>query len=148
MRFNLPTLAEMRETRCAVNKSAIVPAVVAKEEKRKAKRQNDETFRAAIWLRDKATCRATGVPLAKSGTDPHRIGEVDHVLNRSTHPELIYEPKNGILISRYLNRLKKVACPETPEHFMFAIAGPDDRGELQTFTWRNKAGKVIKTRIG
>jgi hypothetical protein len=134
--------------RRATPKSAIVPRVVAQEEKKKAKVGKDKAFRDAIWALDQGVCRATGVPLSRSGMDPHRVGEVDHVLNRSTHPALIYEVSNGILISKYLNRLKKVACPQAPEFFMFSISGPADRRKPQKFTWRDKAGKIIKEAVG
>lgn len=142
------TLAERSADRYATPKGQIVPRVIAKDAQRKAKKANGETFRKAVWDRDKGICRATRVPLSKSGPDPHRVGEVDHVLNRSTHPDRIYDVSNGILISRYLNHLKKRACPRAPEFFMFSITGPEDRGETQTFTWRDLDGKIAKTRQG
>lgn len=145
-RLNLPVLGD--RGRCATPKSQITPHVIAKEEKRQKKKANADTFRKAVWARDKGICRATRVALSKSGSDPHRVGEVDHVLNRSTHPDRIYDVSNGILISRFLNHKKKQACPRAPEHFLFEITGPDDRGERQTFTWRDLDGKVAKTRIG
>lgn len=125
-----------------------LPPVLMKEERKRSKEKLHEEFRAAIWKRDKGICRATGVPLQKSGMDDNRIGEVDHVINRSTAPERIYDTTNGILIAKRLNRLKKTACPEAPEHHMFEIVGPDDRGKPQRFNWRDIAGKITKTRIG
>lgn len=144
--IDVPVLGSMG--RCAIPKRRIVPRVVAQEAKRQAKKANGKTFRDAVWARDKGLCRATRRPLTKSGSDPQRVGEVDHVLNRSTHPDRIYDVSNGILISRYLNHLKKEACPGAPEFFLFAITGPDDRGQEQTFTWRDLNGKVTRTRQG
>ncbi len=75
-----------------------------------------------------------------------------HAFPRSLAPELIYEVTNGVLISKFLNRLRKVACAEAPEHRMFdyeAVEPNDpDRGHKQRFTWRDKAGAVTKVRIG
>lgn len=142
------TLAERATQRYATPKSQLVPHVVAKDAQRKEKQANGKTFREAVWRRDKGICRATRVPLSKSGSDPHRVGEVDHVLNRSTHPDRVYDVSNGILISKYLNRLKKQACPRAPEHFLFAITGPDDRGEPQRFTWRDLDGHITNERVG
>ena len=144
--LDLPTLGQ--QGRCATPKHQIVPAVVAREEKRKAKKANGDTFRAAVWARDQGKCRATGVPLTKGGTDPHTVGEVDHSVPRSLAPERIYDVNNGVLISKFLNRLRKVACPEAPEHRMFDYTGPDDRSLPQKFVWRDRTGKVTKERIG
>ncbi len=128
-------------------KKGLPPALV-KEERKRSKEKQHEDFRAAIWARDKGICRATGVPLQKSGMDDNRIGEVDHVINRSTAPDRIYDVTNGILIAKRLNRLKKTACPEAPEHHMFEISGPDDRSKPQKFIWRGLDGRITKTRIG
>lgn len=140
------------QTRRAVAKSDIVPAVITRDEKRKAKQKNGDTLRAAVWKRDGGRCRATGVQLSRSGTDPHTVGEVDHSIPRSLAPELIYEPSNALLLSKYLNRLQKVACPEAPEYRMFAYvpvtAGDDDRSKPQRFTWRDTSGRITKERVG
>lgn len=125
-----------------------LPPVLEKEERKRSKEKLHEEFRLAVWKRDKGICRATGVPLQKSGMDDNRIGEVDHVINRSTAPERIYDVTNGILIAKRLNRLKKTACPEAPEHHMFEIVGPDDRSQPQKYLWRDVTGKVTKTRLG
>jgi hypothetical protein len=85
----------------------------------------------------------------KSGTiDGMKLGEVDHSIPRSLAPERIYDVSNGLLIEKDLNRLRKVACPEAPEHRMFNYTGPDDRGEPQTFLWRDKTGRITKTKVG
>jgi 5-methylcytosine-specific restriction endonuclease McrA len=144
----LPTYAQVNAKRRAEPKGSMTPNVVSKQDRRDAKKQNAETFRKAVWARDKGKCRATGVKLSHSGSDPHTVGEVDHAIPRSLAPERIYDTTNGILISKYLNRLRKAVCPEAPEHHLFSYTGPDDRGELQTFTWRNRDGSVQKTRVG
>lgn len=141
---HLPVLNQ--QTRRAVPKG--LPSVLAKEERKKSKEAQGEAFRAAVWARDKGICRATGVPLQKSGLDDTRVGEVDHVINRSTAPDRVYDVTNGILIAKRLNRLKKTPCPQAPEHHLFEIAGPDDRSKPQTFIWRDVAGTVTKRRVG
>lgn len=144
-----PSLADRQADRYATAKHAIVPNVITKEERRQAKKQNGETFRKAVWARDKGICRATGVKLAKSGTtDPHTLGEVDHSIPRSLAPERVYDVTNGLLISKFLNRLRKVACPEDPEHRMFEYSGPDDRGLPQVFVWRDRTGRITKQVVG
>ncbi len=144
-----PSLAEIQATRRATPKHQIVPNVITKEARRQAKKQNADTFRKAVWARDKGICRATGVKLAKSGTtDPHTLGEVDHSIPRSLAPDRIYDVTNGLLISKFLNRLRKVVCAEAPEHLMFDYSGPDDRGLPQTFTWRDRTGRITKQRVG
>lgn len=141
------TLEDRRKERYAVSKDRIVPNVIAKEEKRQSKEAKGKAFRNAVWARDKSICRATRKKLERSGTNPHLVGEVDHVIDRSLAPERIYDVSNGILISKYLNRLKKVACVLAPEFRMFEITGPDDRGQPQKFTWREKDGTIKKERI-
>ncbi len=126
-----------------------VPHQLAKADRDKAKADKGETFRRQVWTRDKHHCRATGAPLVRSGTtDWKKLGEVDHALLRSTNPDRIYDVSNGILLQKALNRLRKVSCPEAPEFKMFDYTGPEDRGELQTFTWRDKTGKVTNVRVG
>ncbi|HEX8030318.1 MAG TPA: hypothetical protein VF491_17710 [Vicinamibacterales bacterium] len=148
MALNLPTMDEVNAKPHATPKHQMTPDVLAKEERRKSKKQNAETFRAAVWARDHGRCRATGVTLSKAGTDPHSVGEVDHSIPRSLAPERIYDVTNGVLLSRFLNRLRKVACAEAPEHRMFDYSGPDDRSQPQKFTWRDRTGKVVKEHIG
>lgn len=146
---SLPTMADVNAERRATPKHQMTPNVITKEEKRKVKKANEDTFRAAVWARDKGICRATGDPLVKGGTtDPHRLGEVDHTLMKSTNPDRVYDVSNGVLMQKFLNRLRKVSCPEAPEHKYFDYSGPEDRGEQQTFVWRDRAGNITKTRIG
>lgn len=146
MPFDSLGYLNQQTARCAPQKG--LPAVLVKEERKKSKEKQHAEFRAAVWARDKGICRATGVPLQKSGLDDNRVGEVDHVINRSTAPDRVYDITNGILIAKRLNRLKKAACPESPEFHLFEISGPDDRGKPQTFIWRDVAGKVTKRRVG
>lgn len=146
--LDIPTLQELGAVRRAIPKHEIEPRIVTREKKKATKKLNGETFRAAIWLRDKAKCRATGVQLQKSGMDDKCVGEVDHSILRSLAPELVYEPSNGLLIQKYLNRLRKVVCPLAPEFKMFDYTGDANRALPQTFVWRDRTGKVTKTRIG
>ena len=146
--MDLPTLAEMQAHRRAPQKG--VPHQIVKEEKKAAKAQNEDTFRKAVWKRDEGKCRATGKPLAKSGTtDWDKLGEVDHSVPRSLAPERIFDVSNGLLLSKRLNRLRKAVCVEQPEYRVFDYTGPDDRSLPQHFTWRDpRTGKITKQRIG
>lgn len=126
-----------------------LPRQLVKEQKAQDKADKGDAFRKAVWKRDEGKCRATGVPLVKSGTtDWEKLGEVDHAYPRSTAPELIYVVGNGLLLQKRLNRLRKVACPKAPEFRMFSYTGPDDRSQPQTFIWRDEDGKETKRRIG
>ena len=146
---DLKTLAEQAAARFGKPMPKPAPRVVTKEKDDKTKAEKGKTFRDAIWGRDKGCCRATGDPLLRSGTtDAKKLGEVDHAYPRSLAPERIYDVANGLLLSKYLNRLRKAVCPKAPEHRLFDYAGPEDRGKPQTFIWRDDTGKVTKTRIG
>lgn len=125
-----------------------LPAPLAKKAKQKTKEDKDEAFRKEIWRLDKGRSRATGRKLEHSGLDWNVIGEVDHVINRSTAPDRIYDTSNGILLSKAENRLKKVRCPKAVEFFMFSVEGPDDRRKPQRFTWRDENGKITKETRG
>lgn len=148
MTLNLPSLNERSRERYATPKHAITPAVLTKDERKKSREAQGEAFREAVWKRDKGKSRATGKKLAKSGTDWDTVGEVDHVINRSIAPDRIYDVTNGLLLSKRENRLKKTACPLAPEYHLFEVTGPDDRGQPQTFTWRDKDGTIRKQRSG
>lgn len=124
-----------------------VPNVVAREDKRKAKKLSHKEFRAAVWLRDKNKSRASGKKLGHSGTDPHRVGEVHHVIARSLAPEKIFDPSNGLLLSRFEHALAEAICPNDPAHRLLDIDGPEDRSLPQTFIWRDPQGKEIKRRV-
>ena len=144
---DLPTLAEMRAKPCAPAKG--LPRQLAKKEAKKAKEDRGKAFRDEVWARDGGQCRATGKQLLRWGTtDWDLLGEVDHAYQRSTHPERIFDTSNGLLLTKALNRLRKVACPHAPEHKMFDYSGPENRALPQTFVWRDKTGKVIKRRKG
>ena len=145
LKLDLPVLGSPSVQR---DNAKPIPSILVKDEKKKSKAKKDETFRAAVWTRDGGKSRATGKPLNKSGMDPHAIGEVDHVIDRSLAPERIYDVSNGILLSKWENRAKKTPCPLAPEHRLFSVTGPDDRSKPQTFTWRDKHGTVIKTTKG
>lgn len=85
-------------------------------------------------------------PLAKSGTDYHKVGEVHHVIPRSLAPERVYDVANGLLLSKHDHQLAGTACPNAPDKMLLDISGPDDRGKPQTFVWRDIHGKATKTR--
>lgn len=139
----LPTMADENAKPHAPAKG--LPPVLEKKERKKAKQDKDDAFREDIWKLDKGRSRATGKKLVRSGTmEWDELGEVDHVINRSTAPDRVYDRSNGILLSKTENRLKKTACPLAPEFYMFSVEGPDDRRLPQIFTWRDKHGKVTK----
>ncbi len=144
---NLGTLVDAQRTRRATPKGK--PHAIVKQETDKVKADKAEAFRKAIWKRDKGRCRATGVPLVKSGTtDATKLGEVDHSIPRSLAPDRIYDTSNGLLLQKALNRLRKAACIHAPEHRYFDYSGPDNRALKQTFVWRDDDGKITKTRVG
>lgn len=126
-----------------------IPHQIVKKEEKKAKTLKDEAFRAEIWKLDHGCSRATGKKLVKSGTtDWDQLGEVDHSIPRSLAPDRIWDTSNALLLSKAENRLRKVACPEAPEHRMFNYSGPDNRRKPQKFVWRDRTGAIVKTRIG
>lgn len=134
--------------RCATPKHQIEKSVITKETTRVEKKRRGEQFRADVWTRDKKRSRASAKPLSRSGTDPHKVGEVHHVIPRSLAPERVYDVANGLLLSRFEHALAETACPNDPAHHYLDIEGPDDRSLPQTFLWRDKDGKVIKERKG
>jgi hypothetical protein len=148
MALNLPTLADMQARRRAPAKG--LPPVLEKKERKKTKDQLAKDFRDAIWALDKGQSRATGKKLVKGETtDWAQRGEVDHAIPRSLAPERLYDVSNGLLLSKEENRLRKVSCIDQPEFKVFDYTGPDDRRQLQTFTWRDrKTGNIKKQRIG
>lgn len=148
MPLNLPALTDRSRERYATPKYAISPNVLTKEDRRKVKKANEATFRAGVWARDKSRSRASGKPLAKSGTDPHKVGEVHHVIPRSLAPERVYDVANGLLLSRFEHALAETACPGDPSRCLLDITGPDDRGLPQLFIYRDKDGTELRRRQG
>lgn len=144
-----PTMAEIEAERVGKAIPKGLPAIIEKKERKQAKKDKDDAFRDDIWKLDGGKSRATKTPLVRGGTTEwDRLGEVDHVINRSTAPELVYERSNGILLSKTENRLKKTPCPLAPEFFMFSVDGPENRRLPQRFTWRDKAGKITRVTHG
>lgn len=143
---DLDTLVNAQRTPRATGKG--LPHQVTKKDTARTKEEHAKAFRATVWARDRGRSRATGHVLVKVHLDWDKVGEIDHAVPRSLAPDRLYDVSNGILLSRTENRLRKVACPEAPEHRMFSYTGPDDRGELQTFVWRDTTGKIVKQRIG
>ncbi len=147
--FDLPTVAEMDAERRWKPIPKGLPHQLVKKDEKKEKKLKDDDFRKEIWKLDRGCSRATGKKLTKSGTtDWDLLGEVDHSIPRSLAPDRIWDTSNALLLSKAENRLRKVACPEAPEHRMFDYSGPDNRRLPQRFVWREKTGKVTKERMG
>lgn len=138
-----PDLARPRAT----PKYKMTPAPLAKEDKKKAKLAKDVAFRKDVWARDEHCSRASKRPLSHSGSDYHRVGEVHHVIPRSLAPERIYDSKNGLLLSKHEHALAEAICPNAPQYRLLDIIGPDDRGELQTFIWRDVDGQELRRKV-
>lgn len=144
-----PSLSDRSRERYATPKHAMTPAPLAKEAKRKTKLANADTFRKGVWARDERCSRASKKPLTRSGTDVHQVGEVHHhVIPRSLAPERVYDVTNGLLLSKHEHALAEAICPNDPAHRLLDILGPDDRGELQTFIWRDVNGNELKRKVG
>lgn len=124
------------------------PTPLAKVARKAAKKANEATFRKSVWERDRSRSRASGKPLARSGTDYEKVGEVHHVLKRSTSPDRVFDVSNGILLSKHEHHLAETVCPNDPSHCLLDISGPEDRGEQQLFIWRDVNGKELKRRVG
>jgi hypothetical protein len=144
----LGTLVDAQRTRRATPKHQIEKSVITKDDKRKSKKAKGDAFRDEVWTRDKKRSRASGKPLSRSGTDPHKVGEVHHVIPRSLAPERVHDVANGLLLSRFEHALAETTCPNAPAHHYLDIVGPDDRGKRQTFIWRDKDGNEKKRKVG
>lgn len=144
----LKTVAQVDAERIGKPLAKPLPHVVTKEAKRVAKKANEVTFRKGVWERDKSRSRASKKPLSRSGSDFHKVGEVHHVVPRSLAPERVYDVTNGLLLSKHEHALAEAICPNDPAHRLLDIAGPDDRGQLQTFIFRDTDGKELRRRIG
>lgn len=125
-----------------------MPRAITKPAKKKSKDEQAKAFRAAVWSRDKSRSRASKKPLSKSGTDYDRVGEVHHVIPRSLAPERLYDVSNGILLSKQEHALAETNCPNDQAHRLLEINGPDDRGQLQTFIWRDVNGIELRRKVG
>jgi hypothetical protein len=145
---DLVVLTDRRGERYATPKHEIPKTPLVKEEKRKAKKASEVTFRKGVWKRDKSRSRASRTPLARSGSDFHKVGEVHHVIPRSLAPERVYDVANGILLSKHEHALAETVCSNAPDRRLLDISGPDDRGEDQLFIWRDKDGNELKRHIG
>lgn len=122
--------------------------MLEREAKRKTKKQLEAEFRAAVWARDEGKSRASGRPLKKSAVSAKDVGEVHHVLARSTDPDKRLDVSNGILLSREEHMLAETACPANPMRCLLNIDGPLDRGKPQRFVWLDVNGKELKRRTG
>jgi hypothetical protein len=148
MKLDLPTMAEVEADRRGQSWPKGLPRPLVKQEKKKAKATLEREFREGVWTRDKKRSRASRKPLGHSGTDWSKVGEVHHVLARSTHPDRIYDVSNGILLSKEEHALAEAMCPNAAGKYLLEINGPEDRGEKQTFIWRDVHGKELRRRIG
>src|SRR5712692_5315558 len=92
----LPTVAEIAADRIGKPLTKPLPTPLRKAERKATKAAQERAFRQAVWDRDKR-CRATGAIVARSGSNWDKVGEIHHVLKRSTHPEERLNPANGIL---------------------------------------------------
>lgn len=144
--FDLPTLAD--DPRRATPKHEMVPHQLVKERRDKAKKITREQFTALIWKLDGGLCRATKRPLKRSGLDWNEIGEVDHSIPKSLAPDRLYDPANGLLLTKRLNRLRKVSCPRAPEYHLFDYRSTGNAREPQTFIWRDEDGRIVRQEIG
>jgi 5-methylcytosine-specific restriction endonuclease McrA len=125
-----------------------MPRAITKPEEQHSKKAQAKAFRDAVWDRDKKRSRASGKLLSKSGTDYDQVGEVHHVIPRSLAPERIYDVSNGLLLSKTEHALAETNCPNAPDKRLLDISGPDDRGEFQTFIWRDVHGEEVRRRVG
>lgn len=141
--MKLPTMAEVAAARTGPLWKG-VPTVVAKVERKKSKQADEKAFRDGVWERDKRRSRASGKPLARSGSDFEKVGEVHHVLARSVAPERIYDVSNGLLLSKHEHHLAETRCPNDPAHHLLDIEGSEDRAQPQTFIWRDVHGKELR----
>lgn len=148
MALNLQTKAEVEASRPRAQPKTGLPRPLDKKARQKSKDEQAKAFRDEVWARDQGRCRATGKPLVRSGsTDWEQLGEVDHSILRSLAPERIYDTSNGLLLTKALNRLRKVACAKAPEFKRFDYEGPDNRALPQTFTWRDEDGTITRQTI-
>lgn len=145
-----PTLGEEQQKRRAEQKGK--PAVIEREDKRKSKVKAEDVARARCWKRDRGICRATGVALVRSGTtDPNKLGECDHTILRSKDVTRKYDVSNLVLISKFLNRMRKVRCVNAGQFMRFdhepVTPGDEDCGHARRFIWRDDNGTITKETI-
>ncbi len=148
MALHLPTMQEVQAARAGKPIPKGTPTPIAKVEKKKAKAAREADFRKGVWDRDQGRSRASRKPLARSGSDFEKVGEVHHVIPRSLAPGRLYDVSNGILLSRHEHALAETVCPNDPAQRLLDISGPDDRGKPQTFVFRDVHGKELKQRVG
>lgn len=146
--IGLMTAAEVDALRRGKPLPKGLPAPLVKQEKAKTKAQQEKEFRASVWDRDQWKSRATGKPLGKSGANWLKVGEVHHVLKRSTYPADRLNQSNGILLSKQEHALAETHCPSAVNKMLLEITGPADLGKPQTFVWRDVSGKELRRRVG
>lgn len=136
----LPTVGQERSIPHAIPKTGN-PTKARKAVKRTKEQARNE----AVWFRDKERSRASDKPLDRKGP---KFGHVHHVDKRSTHPETKFDPKVCVLISEGEHSLAEMRCTYDPTKCFLEIEGPKDRGEKQTFIWRDPSGLELRRRVG
>ena len=115
---------------------------------RKSTDAKEKAFRDAIWTRDGGVCRATRLPLDRHSENLDRLGDCAHLLPRSTHPELKYDTRNALLLSRQ-NHIRS----DARGGYILKLTDPDtgapavDASRPIRFTAYTKAGHVLWTRV-
>lgn len=100
----------------------------------------EKKFLAAIWLRDRGRDRCTGQRLERLTDDWNRLGDVAHILAKSTSPQLRYATSNACLLSRASHILS-----DGRGGYLLKIEGDAD-GEL-TFRRYARDGTLLWTRV-
>lgn len=86
-------------------KSADVPSVIAKHQKRRSAEQALQEAYAVVDLRDGPHCRATGRHTSPGAPDPRVRREHEHHENRSTAPEKRADPNNIYVVCAEAHQL-------------------------------------------
>ena len=120
----------------------------ARRQQRSARKAKADAFRVAVWTRDLAQCRATGVELFQSHVSPTQRGNCCHLQSKGAHPERKYDVTNAVLMSEWAHiqsyarggRVLRLTDP-------FDGTPATDASRPIRFTLYNKAGAVVWTRV-
>lgn len=105
------------------------PRSLAKGQKRREANAALDAAYAEVDLRDGPQSRITGRWTVPGAVDPRARREHDHIKPRSTHPELIADPRNIFVCTAEEHQLIHAGAIE--------IEG-DDAGSLLIFHWNRK----------
>ncbi len=94
----LPTLAELAQTRRAVQKGSLGTRLDAKLSKDKADAKRWEQVKREVWKRDAFKCVYCTKPVIKSLERLPNRGEVHHVRGRNVTPEDRYRVDSLVLL--------------------------------------------------